>query len=146
MYNLLVVSHSILRWAIVVSFVITFFLIVLNKIKQNPFPILIKKASLVTLIILHMQFLFGLLLFFTSPKVIFSGLAMKAPLTRFFLVEHSTAMILAIILITIGYIKSKKAMEDHIKYNTIIIYYLIGFVIILAAIPWPFYNFGTTWF
>jgi len=146
MYNLLVVSHSILRWAIIVSFVTTLFLIIFNKTKQSPFSALLKKASLVTLIILHLQFLLGFFLYAISPKVIFSGLAMKTSLTRFFLVEHFSAMLVAVILITIGYIKSKKILEDNKKYNAIIIYYLIGFVIILAAIPWPFYNFGTNWF
>jgi hypothetical protein len=101
--------------------------------------------SLVSLIFVHLQFLVGLVLYFISPKVIFSGQAMKAPLTRFFLVEHLTGMLIGITLITIGYSVSKKALTVPKQYNKLLIYYLIGFLIILVAVPWPFYNFGTGW-
>ncbi|HEX3009353.1 MAG TPA: hypothetical protein VHO90_17235 [Bacteroidales bacterium] len=80
-----------------------------------------------------------------SPKVIFSSLSMKAPLTRFFLVEHLTGMLIAIALISIGYSVSKKTANETKKYNKLLVFYIIGFLVILAAIPWPFYNLGTDW-
>lgn len=144
MYNFLVNTHSVLRWILALSLLITIIYAVYARSKLQNFENT-RKLGLVSMTIVHLQFLVGLILYFISPKVIFSGLAMKAPLTRFFLVEHLTGMLIGIILITIGYSKAKKALTDAKKYNRILIYYIIGFLIILAAVPWPFYNLGTEW-
>jgi membrane protein DedA with SNARE-associated domain len=90
--------------------------------------------------------LLGLVLFFTSPKVNLSGLDMKNPVERFFAVEHSVMMILAVILITIGYTKSKKALEENKKFKTAFTYFVIALLVLLAGIPWPFRNLGAGWF
>lgn len=144
MYNFIVNFHSILRWALVILFIITIFYAFYGKSRNLDFE-KVRKLAFATLNLLHIQFLVGLILYFISPKVVFSGLAMKAPLTRFFLVEHITAMLIGVAIVTIGYSVSKKAMTEAKKYNKLIVFYLIGSLIILAAIPWPFYNLGTGW-
>lgn len=144
MYNFIVNLHSILRWALAIFFVVTIVYAFFSKAKNLNFS-QTGKLGFVTLNLLHIQFLIGLVLYFISPKVIFSAQAMQAPLTRFFLVEHITAMLIGVTLVTIGYSKAKKALTDEKKYNKLLIYYLIGFLIITAAIPWPFYNLGTDW-
>lgn len=146
MYNILVTTHSIFRWLIVLSFVITIFYALYSRYSYKPFSHALKRLSMITFNVVNLQFVIGLILYFVSPKVIFSSLAMKAPLTRFFLVEHVTAMLIAIVLISIGYSKIKKATTDAAKYKRLLIFYVIGFLIILAAVPWPFYNLGTEWF
>lgn len=145
MYSFLISTHSILRWFLVISLMITIGFAIYGRIRSLSFTSDMKRMSLITLILVHIQFVVGLILYFISPKVIFSGIAMKAPLTRFFLVEHVSGMLIAIILITIGYSASKKALLDFKKYNKILVYYIIGFLILLAAVPWPFYNLGTDW-
>ena len=55
---------------------------------------------------------------------------------RFFAVEHTSIMLLAIILITIGSFKSKRIDDERKKYKTQIIYFTIGLVLILVSIPW----------
>jgi hypothetical protein len=59
---------------------------------------------------------------------------MKETVLRFYLVEHISLMIVAIILITVGYSKAKKAAS----WKPVFTYYLIGLILILASIPWPF--------
>ncbi|MEY3715089.1 MAG: hypothetical protein RJB59_892 [Actinomycetota bacterium] len=55
--------------------------------------------------------------------------------------------LIAVILITIGYSKSKRAKTATEKFKPIKIFYLIGLIIILASIPWPFRaNLGGAWF
>jgi membrane protein DedA with SNARE-associated domain len=93
----------------------------------------------------HIQLIIGLVLYFTSPKVVFEASSMSSPLLRFFLVEHISLMIIAIILITVGYAKSKRITDIRKKNRTIVIYYAISLVLILAAIPWPFRNLGAGW-
>lgn len=94
----------------------------------------------------HIQLLVGLILYFISPKVIFSAEAMKSALSRFFLVEHTTMMILAIIVISVGYIMAKKVAPEKKAFSRIFWAYLVGLILILASIPWPFLGYGTSWF
>jgi len=105
-----------------------------------------RKLNLFTMISAHVQLLLGLALFFTSTKVNFSGDAMKDSVQRFFTAEHSVMMILAIILITVGYIKSKKALEEVKKFKIAFTYFAIALLVLLAGIPWPFRNLGAAWF
>lgn len=93
----------------------------------------------------HLQFLFGLILFFISPKVNFAAESMKEAAARFFLVEHSVMMIIAIALITIGNVKSKKAATDASKFKLAFWFFFIGLVVMLVSIPWPD-RFGAAWF
>jgi len=53
------------------------------------------------------------------------------------MVEHSTMMIIAIILITMGRIMSKKATTDQAKFKKLFWFNFIALLVILAAIPWP---------
>ena len=105
-----------------------------------------KKLGLFALIFTHIQFLMGLVLYFLSPKVVFSGEAMKDSVLRFFLVEHISLMTLAVVLITIGYSKSKSTALDAKKFKSTFWFFVIGLLLILAGIPWPFQNYGTGWF
>jgi uncharacterized membrane protein YadS len=127
-----------------VSFIITLVYAFLARNQGESFE-RTRRLSFITLNILNLQFVIGIILYFISPMVIFSSLSMKSPITRFFLVEHITAMLIAVALISIGYSLSKKALGERKKHDRILIYYIIGFLIILAAIPWPFYNLGTNW-
>jgi hypothetical protein len=56
-------------------------------------------------------------------------------------------MLIAIVLITLGYSKSKKGTTDAEKFKPIKVYYLIAFILIVASIPWPFRTaLGGSWF
>ena len=102
-----------------------------------------KMIYLIGLIFSHTQLLIGIVLYFISNKVVFSSETMGDKIVRFFTVEHSLGMILSIILITIGYSKSKK-MQSHRK---IAWFYSIALLLIIVSIPWPFRDLGVfNWF
>jgi hypothetical protein len=105
-----------------------------------PFTAGDKKLSLFTLIATHLQAVLGLGLYFMSTKVEFSGNTMSNPVFRFFTMEHTLMMLIAIILITVGYGHAKKANAKGV-----FTYYLIALILILAAIPWPFRELGAGW-
>ena len=91
--------------------------------------------------LMDLQLLTGLVLyFFLSPitKLAMSdfGAAMKDSGIRFYAVEHFAMMLIAVVLVHIGRAKSKKGKTDLAKFKTAIIFFLIAFVVILAAIPW----------
>jgi len=105
-----------------------------------------KKITLFAMVFTHIQLLAGLALYFTSEKVQFVEGFMKNPVYRFYAVEHVTLMLIAIALITVGYSKAKRAASDTKKFGAVATFYLIGLILILASIPWPFRNLGAGWF
>jgi len=99
------------------------------------------KFSLWLFISTHIQFTLGLILYFVSPLVIFSGASMKNAVTRYWLVEHITMMIVAVALITAARSTSKKLPEPAAKHKRLFILNLIALLIILVAI-WSFKDRG----
>ncbi len=70
---------------------------------------------------------------------------MKDKVMRFFAVEHPLMMLLAVALITIGFVKAKKNSSGQ-SFRILFWYYLIALAMILFAIPWPFQAYTTGWF
>ena len=139
-------AHSGLRWLVLIALVLAIVNAAGKMSGSTPFGAKDKKLNLFTLVFSHIQFLVGFVLYFVSPKVIFSGAAMKDSVSRFFLVEHISLMVIAIVLITIGYSKSKRALSDGKKFKLTFWFFLIGLILILASIPWPFQGYGAGWF
>jgi len=100
---------------------------------------------LYTLILFSLQFVLGLVMYFMSGKVTFAAGFMQDSILRFFTMEHGLLMLIAIVLVHIGYIKSTRLPYEK-AYRAIFLYYLIALILVLAGIPWPFRNLGTGWF
>ncbi len=99
------------------------------------------RISLFTLIVSHIQLLIGFITLFVSAQFSYvlengMGAAMKEPVIRLFVVEHPLMMILAIVLITMGFSKHKKQSTDAGKFKTITLYYGLGLLFVLSRIPW----------
>lgn len=142
MYEILLRSHSGLRW-LVIGFVLAAIFRAFTNMSSGKFTPLDDKLSLFSLISAHIQLLLGLGLYFISPFVKAAmeagmGEAMKSTVMRFWLVEHLIGMLIGITLITIGRISAKKATGDSAKFKKIAIFFTIGIIVILASIPWPF--------
>lgn len=94
------------------------------------------RIGLFTLIVSHIQLLIGLGWYFMSPWYA----SMKAngidSSNRLLAVEHPITMIVAIILITIGWSKHKKKVEDVAKFKTFAIFYGLALLLVLSRIPW----------
>lgn len=132
--------HSGLRWIALALLLITIVKAFSGMSGNKNFTAGDKKLALFTLISIHLQLVFGLILYImliTAEGFDF-GASMKDPLLRFFSVEHITGMIVAIALITVGYSKSKKADSAKKKFKSLAVFFTIGLIIILAMIPWPF--------
>ena len=113
----------------------------LNLWSKNNFYAKDLRIALFALIVSHIQLLIGLAWYFMSPsykhmKEIGMGAAMKDSLTRLLTIEHPLLMILAIILITIGFSKHKKKQKATTKFKTLAIYYGIALILMLSRIPW----------
>jgi hypothetical protein len=101
---------------------------------KSDYTALDDKMSLWLFIFTHTQLLLGLILFMVSPVVIFSGTSMKDPVARYWLVEHSAMMLIAVILITVARISAKKLNEGVAKHRRLFIFNTLALIIILTAI------------
>lgn len=89
---------------------------------------------------LHMQILFGLILyFFLSPKTTYAiahfSEAMKNGYLRYFAIEHGFVMLLAIALAQVGRILVHKTDDDKLKHKRSLIFYAIAMFLILLMVP-----------
>ncbi|MBC3784058.1 cytochrome B [Spirosoma utsteinense] len=144
MYSGLVHAHSGLRWIALILLVVAVIVSIGKWQGRSGYTDGNRKLYLFTLIAVHTQLIIGLVLYFISPKVNFSLMSDK--IYRFYTVEHTTGMLIAIILITIGYSRSKRATDPVTKQRLVGIFYGIGLLLILASIPWPFRIPGAGWF
>jgi hypothetical protein len=143
MNSILAHTHSGLRWVVLGLLVYA----ILNALrKKSTYEKSDGLLNMFTMVSLHIQLVIGQVLYFTSSKVSFVEGWMKVELLRFYGMEHILVMIIAIVLVTIGHGKAKRALDVTKKHKTIILYYSIGLLLILASIPWPFRNLGAGWF
>ena len=146
MYQLLLHAHSGLRWFVLLTLVVAIFNSIGKTNGRKPFQNRDVRLALMALIFVHLQLLLGLILYFISPKVVFSAESMGNDMARFYLVEHLVTMLLAVILITVGYSRAKRVIDEGKKYRNILVFYFIGLLLIIAGITWPFRIFGAGWF
>lgn len=100
------------------------------------------KLALLALIVTHLQFVFGTILYFLSSKIQWfnSELSvkdiMKSSDLRLYNVEHPTVMVIAIALLTIGYSKHKKKLVSTPKFKMLAIFYSLALLLVVSRIPW----------
>ncbi len=146
MYQGLLHAHSGFRWIVLILIILTLGKSLAGWLGKKEYKKSDRVTALLALIFTHIQLLVGLVLYFISPKVSFSSGVMAEKVLRFYTVEHSIMMIVAIVLITMGFSKVKKLSDSVAKHKRIAFMYGIGLLIMLAAIPWPFRGLGAGMF
>ena len=135
MYKLLFEAHSGFRYVVFILLIAALLVAFSGWQGNKGYTNNNRKMYLFALISAHIQLLLGLLLYFTSPNVNFDmGTSMKDAALRYWTVEHILMMIIAVVLITVGHSKSKKALNDIAKHKTIAIFYTIAFIVIIVTI------------
>ena len=139
MYNILKESHNGIGMLLLFLLLIIIIFILFKFLLKKPFNKAVNVAALIGLITVHIQILIGFVLYFLSPLGLsnFSGESMGHKISRFYIVEHPIGMLLAAVLVTIGYkVINKTTLSDTSKYKRLLIYYGLGFGIIAYLIPW----------
>lgn len=134
MYSFLKHAHSGLRW-VVLALIIAAIINALMKAGKKDYRASDRKLGLFALIATHVQVIIGLVLYFMSPMVNFGDGWIKNAVTRFYGMEHILMMVIAAILITVGYSTAKRASSDAAKFKKTWLFYLLGLLVILAALP-----------
>ena len=142
MYSPLVLLHSWLRWIVLLTGLFALIRAIGGTNGSRPWTQAEAKPGLYFIATLDLQFLIGLALYLVfSPivQVAFSniGAAMRNPEYRFFVVEHTGGMLIAIALAHVGRARSKRAKTDAARFKSAAIFYGLSLVIILGSLPWP---------
>ncbi len=123
--------HSGWRYVVLVLLVLAIINAVTGWLSNKPYTASNKKLNLFTLIAAHLQLLGGLAVYFVNGWYkVDSSMAMG----RYWKMEHVGLMVLAIVLITVGNAKSKKAITDVAKHKTIAIFFGLALLIIALSI------------
>ncbi|WP_266364935.1 cytochrome B [Tellurirhabdus rosea] len=144
LYNILVHAHSGLRWLVLILLLAAIITAFRKWQGRDEYTAGDNRLYVWALVSTHIQVTLGLILYFLSPKVDFNLISEK--LYRFYTVEHISTMLIAVVLITIGRARSRRAPGPINKHRTIFIFFALGLLLILAAIPWPFRIPGAGWF
>lgn len=142
MYAILIFLHSIIRWLVLASLIYAIVNALHGWLNKRPFTYADDKVRHVTATIAHLQLAIGFVLYFNSPFVLYFRQhyheAVKQLPYLFFGMIHIGMMTLAIILITIGSAAAKRRQTDEQKFKIMTLWFIIGLIIILISIPWPF--------
>jgi uncharacterized membrane protein SirB2 len=133
-YTIFKYAHSGLRYIVVILLLLAIIQSLAGWFGKKAYTEGNRKVNLFAMISAHTQLLFGLVLYFLSPFVQFSANTMKDATTRYWTVEHITMMIAALVFITIGHAKSKRANTPEAKHKTIAIFYILAVLIIVVAL------------
>ena len=140
MYSFILPIHSFLPYIVLSLLTISVLVFSAKLMGKKAFTKGDMILARLTLIFTHIQFLFGLILYFISPftKAAFENTdqLMSNPSYRFYAVEHIAVMLIAVILITVGHSRSKKATLANQKFRNLVIFFLLGLILMLSRIPW----------
>jgi len=127
--------HSTLAYVLLAGLVISILYVLFAYLQNKGYN---RKMALLGLICAHLQFVVGLITYFVSPYGIknMSGESMQDSISRLYFLEHPLMMLIAVILITVGYSRAKRLPTPKKQNASVLIFYAIGLVLILSRIPW----------
>jgi ABC-type spermidine/putrescine transport system permease subunit II len=133
MYTGLMHLHSTLAIAVILGLLVT----ILMALFQKPLTDLTRKVAKISMILFHTQFLVGLVMYFVSPRGFYalSIEMLSISSSRLYAIEHPLVAFIALVLITIGHAKMKRANAD-LGAKPLLIFYSLGLLLVLSRIPW----------
>lgn len=151
LYRIIVTLHSGLRWVLLALLLVVIVRAVLG---WRGGKALVKKDRVLASIcvgIADLQLVIGLLLYFGLTSWFTTlledpGRVMGTSALRFFAVEHAPGMIVALVILHVASIRSKRADDDRVAWRRLALGFIAALVLILVSIPWPFMPYGRALF
>ncbi len=134
MYNILLQTHSLLRYLVLIFLIIVIVNSFLKFSNKKAFGKTDDLLGITLFSLTHTQFLIAIILYFVSPLVQFNVATMKDPSLRYWTTEHSVVMLTAIVLITVARVTARKMKDDTAKHKRMLVFNMMAFVIILLGI------------
>lgn len=140
MYLGLLHAHNATRWLVLIAAVVALVLALMGRFGKQPFGKSHRIANTAFVASMDLQLVLGLFLYFVSPLVQAGladiGAAMADAAMRFFVVEHATYMVLAVVLAHVGSVRVRKATSDAGKHGAALVFFGLALALVLAGIPW----------
>ena len=140
MYTTVLLLHSWIRWIALVATVGVTLAALRGRVEGE--KSVADRWGLIAMMALDLQLLLGLVLYLgLSPNMqeILNhfGESMRRADTRFWAVEHITAMIGAVALSHVGRVLARKAKDPAAKRNRLLITFGLATLLMLVGMPWP---------
>ena len=141
LYPHLLAFHNLLRWVVLAAVLAAILVALSGWSGAKPASPLLLRLGIVFVIAIDLDFLTGLLLYFGASPITRAalsdfGAAMKSFEPRFFAVEHSLLMFLAVICAHAGGIMIRKGRTDQAKCRGAAVAWLFALLFMLIGIPW----------
>ncbi len=153
MYGVTLFLHSWLRWVVVIVAIVAVVRFVLGWLGRREWTDLDARLAAGFPILLDVQLLVGLLLYFVASPITTGalrnfGAAMSNAVVRFYAVEHLFLMLIALVLAHVGNVLLKKRRAAAARFRLATLLFGLALIVILLAIPWPFLTAGANrpWF
>lgn len=131
--------HNLLRWSVLLAGLLAVGKAAAGRDGRTPFAAT-RPYLLAFTANLHLQLLIGLTLFVVSPtvKTYLADMpgTMRDGARRFFIAEHPTLMVAAVLLATVGGIVAKNGADDAARHRRALGVTVITLLLLLAGIPW----------
>ncbi len=141
MFETVKIIHSYWAYLVLTVLIIAAINAIVGYVSNKEYGATNFRIALFTLIVSHIQLLIGIVLYFLTPyfrafSEVGMGGVMKDSILRLYLVEHPLIMIIAVVLITMGYSKHKEKLTSKPKFKLLAIFYSIALTLMLSRIPW----------
>ncbi|MEX1020961.1 MAG: hypothetical protein WDZ49_14960 [Litorilinea sp.] len=141
LYVPLLSIHNILRWVVVIAALYALYTYITGWLQGREYRASDRQAGVFFTISMDIQLVIGLILYgVVSPitRAGFSdfGAAMTNSDVRYFLVEHILLMVVAVVLVHVGSVMVRKAVDSRVKFQRGTIWYVLSTLVVLASIPW----------
>jgi hypothetical protein len=135
--------HSFLRWLALLFVLFALVRALSGWMGDRPRNTLDKLSAMVALIVVDVQLLIGLLLYFLwSPQTKAAhenmSAAMKNDVLRFWAVEHAAGMLVAVALVHAGKILANKSKTPRAQHGRAVLCFGLALILMLWLTPWPF--------
>jgi hypothetical protein len=144
-YNLVLTLHSWTRWAVLIVGIWALFEAYRGWFGKRPWTNRARTAGRLFAATLTIQFVLGVLFYiipgtFVSAQLGDFGAVVRNPPLRFFVLEHTVVMFVALSLSHMAGAIAAKAPSAVARYRRSAIFYTLTMLLILISIPWPFLN------
>lgn len=141
MYKILKEAHSGFAYLVLLGLVLSTVFYFIQFAGKKNLNAKSKTIALITMIVTHLQFLVGLILYFVSPAIKVAmgdfGAAMKDSTLRLQSLEHPIIMLLVVILVTLAHRGVKaKSLSGSVLNIAPPAMFLLALVLALSRIPW----------
>lgn len=142
MYTTALFVHSWLRWAVILLALLALTRAITGSLMRRPWQALDDRVGLWFIIVLDVQVLIGLLLYFALSPITQAALAdfggaMGNSVLRFWAVEHVFGTVVGVFLAHRGRVRVRAISDDRRKHKAAAVFLVLAIVAILASIPWP---------